>query len=77
MTFAAFVPGHSGGAVPVSHRIPYSSARNKQADPSDRATIYHSSPRFVNVVLRMRASADVHAAFRTPQRATRVAREAR
>jgi hypothetical protein len=36
MVKAAFVPGHSGGAVPDSHRIPYSSGRHKQPDTSDR-----------------------------------------
>jgi putative methionine-R-sulfoxide reductase with GAF domain len=36
MTCAAFVPGHSGGAVPVFHRIPYSSDRPKRPDTSDQ-----------------------------------------
>ena len=36
MTDAAFVPGHSGGAVPVLHRIPYSSGRTERPDTSDQ-----------------------------------------
>lgn len=36
MTCAAFVPGHSGGAVPVLHRIPYSSDHSKRPDTSDQ-----------------------------------------
>jgi hypothetical protein len=39
MTCAAFVPGHSGGAVPVSHRIPYSSGGSKPPDTSDQGRI--------------------------------------
>ncbi|GMU81100.1 MAG: hypothetical protein AMXMBFR47_09710 [Planctomycetota bacterium] len=53
MAFAAFVPGYSGGAVPDSHRIPYSSARNEQADTSD-ARIIRRRGRRVN---RIRQSA--------------------
>ena len=40
MTCAAFVPGHSGGAVPVLHRIPYSSDRPKRPDTSDQVCAF-------------------------------------
>ncbi len=45
MTCAAFVPGHSGGAVPDFHRIPYSSDRSEQPDTSDREQLYHPDER--------------------------------
>lgn len=49
MAFAAFVPGYSGGAVPDFHRIPYSSARNEQADTSD-PRIFRLRGRRVNCI---------------------------
>ncbi len=38
---AAFVPGHSGGAVPDLNRIPYSLARSERTNTGDQTLVYH------------------------------------